>query len=134
MHRYHKNTDFERFKLIYRGGFGVAVIILILVKFLGLPDILLLATGVVHILCLVYLANKVKNISYLVVSAGNRIQTAGYLHTLIGFAAALLVLSKSGFQVSDLSIPLATKLFTSLLGWFFGGEFIAEGEADNISL
>jgi hypothetical protein len=134
MNRYITNSDFEQFKLIYRGGFVFAFGILILVGILHLPSFLLLIVGIIHIIFLVHLAYKVKTISYLVISAGNRIQTAGYLHTLIGFSAALLVLSEPNFKISDLAYPLATKLLTSLLGWFFGGEFIAEGETDDISL
>nr|VFJ86367.1 MAG: hypothetical protein BECKH772A_GA0070896_1000125 [Candidatus Kentron sp. H]VFJ88199.1 MAG: hypothetical protein BECKH772B_GA0070898_1000116 [Candidatus Kentron sp. H]VFJ95426.1 MAG: hypothetical protein BECKH772C_GA0070978_1000225 [Candidatus Kentron sp. H] len=56
--------------------------------------------------------------------AGERIQTAGYLHTLIGFSIALLHVrgSQEGFNIIEVMQPLGSALITSILGWFAGGE------------
>lgn len=60
---------------------------------------------------------------------GMRVQTAGYLHTLIGFAAALLLVhgAGSGFELGTILPPLGSALGTSIIGWFFGGEIEAAG-------
>lgn len=63
--------------------------------------------------------------------AGNRIQTAGYLHTLIGFASALILLGSSGFdqeQLNQVLYPLGSALSTSIIGWLLGGELSSLGE------
>jgi hypothetical protein len=134
MNTHQKSYYFEQFKLLYRGGFGVSIVVLFLVIYKKLPDISIPFIGILHIIGLFCLAIKVKNTNSLLVSAGNRIQTAGYLYTLIGFATALIFMGESSFQIEKLSIPLATKLCTSFFGWLLGGELIAEGESDNISL
>ena len=54
--------------------------------------------------------------------AGDRVQTAGYLHTLIGFSAALLHVSTHDFNLSEIMSPLGSALITSIMGWFAGGE------------
>ncbi|AFZ42593.1 hypothetical protein PCC7418_0359 [Halothece sp. PCC 7418] len=63
--------------------------------------------------------------------AGNRIQTAGYLHTLIGFASALILLGSSAFNQGELNAilyPLGSALSTSIVGWLLGGEISSLGE------
>lgn len=61
--------------------------------------------------------------------AGDRIQTAGYLHTLIGFSAAIVNLESAagsgGF--SDILYPLGSALSTSIVGWLLGGEISSMG-------
>ena len=69
--------------------------------------------------------------------AGERIQTAGYLHTLIGFSIALLHVSSSqeGFNIGEVMQPLGSALITSILGWFAGGELSSikrEGDVPGI--
>ena len=54
--------------------------------------------------------------------AAEKIQTAGYLYTLIGFMAALLAIDSEGVEFTDLLYPLGSSIATSILGWFFGGE------------
>lgn len=61
--------------------------------------------------------------------ASVKIQTAGYLHTLIGFTAALLNISQINaeqFSFIPLLAPLGSALITSILGWFVGGELGAQ--------
>lgn len=53
--------------------------------------------------------------------AGLKIQTAGYLHTLIGFSAALFTLKHAEFGL-DMLPSLGSALVTSIIGWFLGGE------------
>lgn len=55
-------------------------------------------------------------------SVGERIQTAGYLHTLIGFSATLSHVGADVFVMSEIMRPLGSALITSILGWFFGSE------------
>lgn len=93
---------------------------------------ILLTIGVSHVLLLVIIAYISFDTSTLKVRAGNRIQTAGYLHTLIGFGTALLILgfSRGQIQITSLLTPLGTALVTSLLGWSLGGEIVARGEEE----
>lgn len=82
--------------------------------------------GVTHVILLSLLGYKLVKKSELI-KIGQRIQTAGYLYTLIGFAISLSLI-KSNFQISDLSLPLSGALITSIIGWFVGGEIVAKGE------
>jgi hypothetical protein len=61
-------------------------------------------------------------------SAGARIGTAGYLHTLIGFTSALFQIRPEGFTFAALLAPLGAAVGTSILGWFFGGELAGDAE------
>jgi len=60
---------------------------------------------------------------------GEKIQTAGYLYTLIGFSVALLHISSTGFSLIDIMQPLGSALITSILGWFFGSEIASLGKS-----
>lgn len=60
---------------------------------------------------------------------GEKIQTAGYLHTLIGFSIALLHISNIDFSLIDVMQPLGSALITSILGWFFGSEIASMGKS-----
>ncbi|NBD32342.1 MAG: hypothetical protein GVY17_05065 [Cyanobacteria bacterium] len=91
---------------------------------------ILLIEGLSHLLILViwgffFLPHSLKE------EAGNRIQTAGYLHTLIGFASALILLGSSTFNQGELNAilyPLGSALSTSIVGWLLGGEISSLGE------
>jgi len=91
---------------------------------------ILLIVGLSHLLILVvwgffFIPQSLKE------EAGNRIQTAGYLHTLIGFASALIVLGSSAFNQGELNAilyPLGSALSTSIVGWLLGGEISSLGE------
>ena len=91
---------------------------------------ILLIEGLSHLLILVIwgfflIPNSQKE------EAGNRIQTAGYLHTLIGFASALILLGNNTFdqeQLNEVLYPLGSALSTSIVGWLLGGEISSLGE------
>jgi len=81
--------------------------------------------GIAHMLLLCFLGFMVSRPGKPV--AGSRIQTAGYLHTLIGFAAALLVLNAADAKLNTLVGLLGNALFTSILGWAVGSEIVDAG-------
>lgn len=84
--------------------------------------------GIAHMLLLLALGLKVSRPSKPL--AGAKIQTAGYLHTLIGFVAALLVFnSDDAKSLSTLMVLLGVALFTSIIGWAFGSEIADAGGA-----
>ena len=62
--------------------------------------------------------------------AGSRVQTAGYLHTLIGFSVAMAHVSVTqDFSAGQVMVPLSAALITSILGWLFGGEIATRAAA-----
>ena len=68
-------------------------------------------------------------------TAGQQVQTAGYLHTLIGFSVVLTFISVEGETSMAVFLgPLGGALVTSIVGWFFGGELtlFEEERADGI--
>ena len=79
--------------------------------------------SVSHMVILSFLGLRIKNPENLI--AGTKIQTAGYLHTLIGFSSALFRISPDSFSMASFMIPLGSAITTSIIGWFIGGE-IAE--------
>lgn len=62
---------------------------------------------------------------------GTQVQTAGYLHTLIGFGAALFALQPDDLQVMAVLMPIGSALGTSILGWFVGGEIVGRTMQDD---
>ena len=60
--------------------------------------------------------------------AGERIQTAGYLHTLIGFFVAIGLLGTGKIAInslkdlSEMLVSIASALLSSIIGWSFGAE------------
>jgi methyl-accepting chemotaxis protein len=115
------------FTLIYVSGIILGMVIAISQVFS--TEILLLA-GLSHLLILVILGFFFVPLP-LKEEAGNRIQTAGYLHTLIGFASALILLGSTTFDQGDLNeilYPLGSALSTSIVGWLLGGEISSLGE------
>jgi len=115
------------FTFIYVVGIILGMIIAISQVF---STEILLIEGLSHLLVLViwgffFIPQSLKE------EAGNRIQTAGYLHTLIGFASALILLGNSAFNQGDLNAilyPLGSALSTSIVGWLLGGEISSLGE------
>ena len=89
---------------------------------INLPDVsaYLLAFSLGHMVILVALGFML--LSPFHTLAGDKIQTAGYLHTLIGFTAALVRLDPDSFNLISILVPLASALMTSIIGWFLGGE------------
>ena len=59
------------------------------------------------------------------IAAGLRVQTSGYLHTLIGFSGALFQLDPENL-LNTIVVPLSYALFTSIIGWCLGGELVNE--------
>lgn len=91
-------------------------------------DWLLLQWSVGHILLLFSLAWFIKIPRSPII--GSKIQTTGYLYTLLGFIVAIL---KSGamegsFSVDSIMAPIGTAVITSLLGWFLGDLLTEEDE------
>lgn len=93
----------------------------------GIPDLSsrLLVVGLGHMFLMVAVGAFVKRPENII--AGNKIQTAGYLHTLIGFAAALFKIDPGHFSIAAIMIPLGSALSTSIIGWFAGGEIAERG-------
>ena len=82
--------------------------------------------GMGHMIVLIALSFKVSKPGKQM--AGAKIQTAGYLHTLLGFVAALLVFnSDDSKQLSTLMVLLGLALGTSIVGWAFGSEIADAG-------
>ncbi len=115
------------FTFIYVVGIILGMVIAISQVF---SSEILLIEGLSHLLVLViwgffFIPQSLKE------EAGNRIQTAGYLHTLIGFASALILLGNSTFNQGELNsilYPLGSALSTSIVGWLLGGEISSLGE------
>lgn len=115
------------FTFIYVVGIILGMVIAISQFF---SNEILLIQGLSHLLILViwgffFIPQSLKE------EAGNRIQTAGYLHTLIGFASALILLGNSAFDqgaLNEVLYPLGSALSTSIVGWLLGGEISSLGE------
>jgi hypothetical protein len=80
--------------------------------------------GVSHVFVLAMIGFKMQQ-SKDKAAAGLRVQTSGYLHTLIGFSGALFQLDPKNL-LATIVVPLSYALFTSIIGWFFGGELVNE--------
>ncbi|MBG0743497.1 MAG: hypothetical protein IV298_08435 [Cylindrospermopsis raciborskii KL1] len=80
--------------------------------------------GVSHVFVLAMIGFKMQQ-SKDKAAAGLRVQTSGYLHTLIGFSGALFQLDPKNL-LATIVVPLSYALFTSIVGWFFGGELVNE--------
>ncbi len=111
------------FSLFYVFGIVMGVAIALTDLF---PGEFLLVVGLAHLLLLVvwglfFLPRSLK------AGAGERVQTAGYLHTLIGFAAALLSLERGDVDLVGVLYPLGSALSTSIIGWLLGGEIVSLG-------
>ena len=111
------------FSLFYVFGVVVGVVVALTDLF---PSEFLLVVGLTHLLLLVVwglllLPRSLKQ------GAGERVQTAGYLHTLIGFAAALLSLERGDVELTAVLYPLGSALSTSIIGWLLGGEISSLG-------
>jgi len=123
----YSHSSLAGFTLIYGVGIILGMVIAISQIF---PTEILLIEGLSHLLVLVvwgffFLPQSLKE------EAGNRIQTAGYLHTLIGFASALILLGGSSLNQGELNevlYPLGSALSTSIVGWLLGGEISSLGE------
>lgn len=115
-----QKTNIKRFRWLYIGGI---ILPMLLIPFMiKSPEYtwVLLIVGILHISILVIWGIKSKSTSFKLF-AGERIQTAGYLHTLIGFSVAVTLLG-TGKERETWLAPMGSALITSILGWSFGGE------------
>lgn len=112
------------FRFVYIFGIVLAIVVSFSQK--GSSKNLLILS-VLHVVFLCLLACFQPNKK----AAGNRVQTAGYLHTLVGFTAALLLLKNyQPGNFHQVLFPIGSALFTSIIGWLFGGE-ISSWDEDN---
>lgn len=126
------------FKIIY--GVGILVIAIIAVEEAssseGAGDIssilsVLHLSSLIAVGCFYYSRCHEDSKRFFATQTGNRIQSAGYLHTLIGFLSAVALLGQGpDFQIQQLTAPLGGALFTSVLGWLIGAELSACGEEE----
>ena len=125
------NVNITQFKNFYIRGIVLGIILGILIVGLKFTSWLLLIEGIVHLFLLVYLGYKIKRPSERMY-AGERIQTAGYLHTLMGFSVAISLLGTGHIEVAQLDnlqkllLPMGSALLTSIIGWLFGSEIAGE--------
>ncbi len=121
----------QRFSKFYMGGIFLAGGLGILIVKLEVSSLFLLIEGIGHLLLLVYLGYKIKIPSDRMY-AGDRIQTAGYLHTLVGFSVAISLLGTGKIEVAQIEnlqqllAPMGSALVTSIIGWLLGGEIAGE--------
>lgn len=135
------------FKQMYWAGIVIATVLALLeiplsksenqTSLSEMPSLL----GIVHLFVLIivgwfyYRKCGRETESFFATEAGNRIQSAGYLHTLIGFISAVALLGQgAGFRVDQLTSPLGGALATSVLGWLLGGELSALGDNKDLGL
>ena len=115
------------FNIIYFIGIAYGIFIIFWYLFsnvrIPLSDFLteyFLQISLTHVLLLsLYGWLFVKKPRILVIS--NKIETAGYLHTLIGFIVAIIRLQQEELQLEAIFIPIGSALGTSVIGWFLGG-------------
>lgn len=125
-----KKFSLKYFKFIYISGILVAIVIALSGNiFEIIPDLskYILSVSLGHMIVLVCLGFS--SYKFIRSDFGSRIQTAGYLHTLIGFSAALLKISEidpSDFKMVSILAPIGSALTTSIIGWLFGGEIYSK--------
>ncbi len=128
-----QQTSRKVFLAFYLGGIFLAMFLGSLM--IGYPEYtwFLLIEGILHILFLSIWGFSSKSSSFKIF-AGERIQTAGYLHTLIGFSVAITLLGTGSISIEAKETwlaPMGSALVTSILGWLLGGE-IAYKEDDSV--
>lgn len=122
---------------IYNGGilYGVLILFSAMLSKNGestkfIDSLLIVSVSHIFILSLYSYFFVKKNRSLIV---GTKIQTAGYLHTLIGFIVAVIRLQKGGIELEQIFMPIGSALSTSLLGWWLGG-IITDSDASSSEL
>lgn len=109
----------SQFRMIYLFGIVLSLIISFSDK---VSQNIFLILSIAHVLILSFWGYKYE---YSRKASASRVQTAGYLYTLIGFASALLSLNQEALEAgafSQVLIPLGAALSTSIIGWLLGGE------------
>lgn len=114
------------FKIVYFFGIFLSVVLTFVSSDKNNTEIskLVWLVGVSHVFVLAMIGFKMQQ-SKDKAAAGLRVQTSGYLHTLIGFSGALFQLDPKNL-LATIVVPLSYALFTSIIGWFFGGELVNE--------
>lgn len=113
---------------IYLSGIIIGVSLGLIIIHKNLSSEYLLIEGLLHLVTLTFLGYTMQK-PFEQIIAGSKIETAGYLHTIIGFFVAINLLDKGGdFDINNLLNPIASALLTSILGWLFGGEISGRGE------
>ncbi len=118
--------NFNAFRIFYFFGFFAIAVLIFGAPYFSIPNLLIVFLGVGHVVCLAIWASTLEK-KREQLAAGYRVQTAGYLHTLIGFTGALFQLngrSDSAGLLQAISAPLSYALLTSVVGWLFGGEIV----------
>lgn len=111
-------------------GFGIALIIGLqlnwwFAKELATDELFMLYAPPAFI-CLLFLMSISQYwLKYSGQIAGTKVQTAGYLYTLIGAVIAMLQMKDAQVTVADTIAPIGAALLTSLIGWFLGS-FISD--------
>ena len=121
-----QTTGFKIFIWSYIVGIVMSCALAVALRLAGLSSWWLFGLGIGHMFVLIGLGMFGVQQGEKVV-AGAKIQTAGYLHTLIGFTAAMMSITTNPqdiehFSMLPLLVPLGSALLTSILGWFAGGE------------
>ena len=121
------------FLIIYFGGISLTLVygLLLTKKVPFISSEFLLALGITHVLALFLLTAFRNERSNRKIEDGNFIQTAGYLHTLIGFLVAVGLVGDNIANINNLLPPLSSALITSLLGWCLGGFIVSQGEYEH---
>ncbi len=122
-----KNTIFNRVYVI--GIFAAFIVIITLYFFPDDPEDYLpyirfgfLIFSISHVLILAAIGFRSKKTDK--VFAGSKVQTAGYLHTLLAFVL-IFAQVKETLSIDAIFHPMGAALITSILGWFLGGELIS---------
>ncbi len=112
------------FKLVYFLGIFLSVVLTFIASGKQNTEIIVCLLGISHVFVLAMIGFRMER-SKDKAAAGLRVQTSGYLHTLIGFSGALFQLDPENL-LATIVVPLSYALFTSIIGWFFGGELVNE--------
>ena len=126
----------QTFLTIYFVGTGLTLFcgLLLIYQVSFIAPKFLLVLGTTHVLGLFFLTVFRDEKSKRKIEDGNFIQTAGYLHTLIGFIVAVGLVGDNIANLNNLLSPLSSALITSLLGWWLGGFISSQGEHEEDSL
>ncbi|MEB3311057.1 MAG: hypothetical protein VKJ02_12555 [Snowella sp.] len=122
----------KSFKIWYFAGIFLSGLLTVIFSVNTNVSRLVWLVGVGHVCILAFLGFKMKEPKHKI-AAGLRVQTSGYLHTLIGFCGALLQLQPQNL-LETIKIPLSYALITSIIGWWFGGELVNEFHEEETNL
>ncbi|NCS06583.1 MAG: hypothetical protein GPJ07_08205 [Microcystis aeruginosa G13-07] len=115
------------FLIFYLGGIILTIVIGLGIVTTKQGSWFLFVESIIHMGILIFLALK-NNSPAFRIYAGERIQTAGYLHTLIGFAVAIGLLAVGEIKIDspkdlrEMLLSIGSALVSSIIGWSVGGE------------